>query len=44
MAIIPEKHKKYNLLERWKRCEIFVEDWELKEVLCELLGEDCIER
>jgi len=44
MAIIPEKHKKYNLLERWKRCEIFVENWELKEALCEMLGEDCIEK
>lgn len=44
MAIIPEKHKKYNLLERWKRCEIFVEDWALKDDLCELLGEECIEK
>lgn len=44
MAIIPEKHKKYNLLERWKRCEIFVEDWALKDDLCERLGEDHIER
>ncbi len=44
MAIIPEKHKKYHLLERWKGCEIFVEDWELKDDLCELLGADRIER
>ena len=44
MAYIPEKHKKYNLLERWKGYEIFIENWDLKDNLCMLLGEGCIER